>query len=238
MGLLDDLRQDLNAQVDENHRASIRRFFKHEVLCYGVKLPTVRKIAKLHFKKMDNPDKSKVFELAEALFANKFHEEAIIATQWVTHFQEELERKDLEIFGSWIDNYLDNWAKIDDFCLHVTYPLLAKYPELTNKLQTWARSDNLWVRRASAVTLITKHKSRYVTSHPFASIIEITKILLDDKEDLVLKGYGWMLKAASINFSKQVFDFLMAYKNSIPRKALRYATENLDEDLKKQILSS
>ena len=59
-------------------------------------------------------------------------------------------------------------------------------------------------------------------------------MLLYDKEDLVQKGYGWMLKATSIHNQKQVFDFVMKHKNTISRTALRYAIEKMPVNSSKQ----
>jgi len=54
---------------------------------------------------------------------------------------------------------------------------------------------------------------------------------------LVQKGYGWMLKAASIGNQKAVFDFVVKYKDKMPRTALRYAIEKMPAKLKKQAMS-
>jgi 3-methyladenine DNA glycosylase AlkD len=44
-----------------------------------------------------------------------------------------------------------------------------------------------------------------------------------DKDDLVQKGYGWMLKASSKTHQMEIFDYIMKEKSDIPRTALRYA---------------
>ena len=60
----------------------------------------------------------------------------------------------------------------------------------------------------------------------------IAKRLLRDPEDLVQKGYGWMLKVASNTKQKEVLDFVMKNKKTMPRTALRYAIEKMPRDLK------
>ena len=52
------------------------------------------------------------------------------------------------------------------------------------------------------------------------------------KDDLVQKGYGWMLKAASEAHCNEVFDFVMKNKDIMPRTALRYAIEKMPKELK------
>ena len=61
---------------------------------------------------------------------------------------------------------------------------------------------------------------------------EIADKLLVDKDDLVQKGYGWMLKVASQSHQEKVFDYVIKNKKIIPRTALRYAIEKMPEELR------
>jgi 3-methyladenine DNA glycosylase AlkD len=63
-------------------------------------------------------------------------------------------------------------------------------------------------------------------------ILEIADILLLDKDDLVQKGYGWMLKAASEANQRAIFEYVIRNKAVMPRTALRYAIEKMPKDLK------
>lgn len=56
--------------------------------------------------------------------------------------------------------------------------------------------------------------------------------MLLDKDDLVQKGYGWMLKAASEAHQKEVFGYVMKNKGNMPRTALRYAIEKMPKELR------
>jgi 3-methyladenine DNA glycosylase AlkD len=55
---------------------------------------------------------------------------------------------------------------------------------------------------------------------------------MQDPEDLVQKGYGWMLKVTADTRRKEVFDFVMKHKAVMPRTALRYAIEKMPNNLK------
>lgn len=63
-------------------------------------------------------------------------------------------------------------------------------------------------------------------------ILEIADILLLDKDDLVQKGYGWMLKAASQSHQKEIFDYVIEKKAIMSRTVLRYAIEKMPQELK------
>ena len=56
--------------------------------------------------------------------------------------------------------------------------------------------------------------------------------MLQDQDDLVQKGCGWMLKEASKDHQQEVFEYVMNNKKDMPRIALRYAIEKMPEDLR------
>ena len=61
--------------------------------------------------------------------------------------------------------------------------------------------------------------------------------MLLDNDDLVQKGYGWMLKAASQAHPQAVFTYVMQHKAEMPRTALRYAIEKMPQELKSQAMA-
>ncbi len=67
-------------------------------------------------------------------------------------------------------------------------------------------------------------------------IFEIADILLTDTDDLLQKGYGWMLKAASEAHTEAVQNFVIARKPVMPRTALRYAIEKMPSDMKAEAM--
>ena len=66
----------------------------------------------------------------------------------------------------------------------------------------------------------------------------IADLLLMDEDDMVQKGYGWMLKVASQRYQKEVFECIIKHKDHhMPRTALRYAIEKMPADMKKKAMS-
>jgi 3-methyladenine DNA glycosylase AlkD len=57
-----------------------------------------------------------------------------------------------------------------------------------------------------------------------------------DEDDLVQKGYGWMLKETSKAHQKQVFNFVVKHRKTMPRTALRYAIEKMPEKMRKEAM--
>ncbi len=113
-------------------------------------------------------------------------------------------------------------------CNHTIGTFVEMYPKYLENLKKWAESNNRWMRRASAVSLIIP--ARHGKFLP--DIFKIADILLLDGDDLVQKGYGWMLKAASEAHQKEVFEYVMKNNEKMPRTALRYAIKKMPKGLK------
>lgn len=230
--IINDLRQELKASVDPQTQKSFQRFFKEEVKYYGVKVPTVYKIAKKYWKQVKTLSKQEIFGLCEQLFASNYTEEAFVVSSWLPEYLENLVPSDLATFKVWIEKYINNWAKCDGFCNHTVGDLLQKYPQLVGEVKGWSKSDNRWLKRASAVSLIVPAKKGCFLQDAF----EICDVLLTDGDDMVQKGYGWLLKEESRMHQSEVFNYVMKNRKLMPRIALRYAIELMPKELKAQAM--
>ena len=231
-GVLAAIRKELIEQADEKTRESFQRFFKETAVGYGVKTSLVNGIARKYFKQVKPLGKQAVFVLCEDLLKTDYMEDAFIAAEWAYWSRGEYETSDFKIFEGWINKYINNWAKCDSLCNHAVGSFIEKYPEYITNLKTWTKSENRWVRRASSVTLIIPAKKGKFLE----DIFEIADSLLEDKDYLVQKGYGWMLKEAGRLHQREVFDYILRNKRVMPRTALRYAIEKMPEDMRKQAM--
>jgi 3-methyladenine DNA glycosylase AlkD len=228
ISVLKNLRQSLKANADEKTQISGKRFFKEDVRIYGVKASVVHRLAKEHFVVMKGLPKQEVFVLCELLWQTGYLEESLVACDWAYRFCNEFQPADFLLFEKWVDQYVTNWASCDTFCNHSIGTFVEMYPCFVKELKRWAISPNLWKRRAAAVSLIIPARKGLFQKEIFT----IAKILLHDTEDLVQKGYGWMLKVAGESDEQAVFRFVMLHKEIMPRTALRYAIEKMPKELK------
>jgi 3-methyladenine DNA glycosylase AlkD len=230
--ILAQIREDLKANTDEQTQRSFQRFFKEPVKYYGVKTETVGKIAKKYWKQVQNLDKQTIFALCEELFRSDYTEDAFVVSFWLPDYVGCLQAGDLATFKGWIERYINNWAKCDSFCNHTVGDLIQKYPETISEVKGWARSGNRWLKRASVVSLIVPAKKGYFLQDAF----EICDLLLTDSDDMVQKGYGWLLKEESRMHQKEVFEYIVKNKKIMPRTALRYAIELMPKELKSEAM--
>lgn len=118
---------------------------------------------------------------------------------------------------------INDWDLVDLAAYHVVGKYLADKPR--DILYELARSENLWERRTSIVAtahFILKQKQT-------ADTFKIAEILVNDLEDLVNKGTGWMLRAAGDVDQPELIKFLDRYAATMPRVLLRYSIEKLDK---------
>lgn len=226
--ILDKIREELQNNIDEKTLASSQNFFKEKIKSYGVKTPAVSKISKEFYKLIDHKPKSEIFDLCENLMQSGYLEESFIACHWSWFVHKKYEPEDFQVFEKWISEYVNNWATCDTLCNHTVGEFISMYPEYLSNLKEMAKSDNRWMRRAASVSLIIPaRKGKFLDD-----ILEIADLVLLDTDDLVQKGYGWMLKAASESNQQAIFNYVIKNKAVMPRTALRYAIEKMPKDLK------
>lgn len=230
--LIFDVREELTRNADEKTKETAARFFKEGINCYGVKAAVVLKIADKYFKPIKNKQKQTIFSLCEELLESDLFEESAIAFEWVYRMREFYEPDDFEIFEGWIGKYVSNWAKCDTLCNHSIASFIESYPQFIVRLKQWTKSENRWFRRAAAVTLILPARNGKFLE----DVLEIADSLLMDEDDLVRKGYGWMLKEAGKAHQQEIFEYIMKNKKVMPRTSLRYAIEKFPPDMRKKAM--
>jgi 3-methyladenine DNA glycosylase AlkD len=230
--IINEIQKALIESADDKTKGNSQHFFKEKIMFHGVKTPLVSQIAKHYFKEIPFGKKA-IFSYCEELFRTGYLEEALIACEWSYWIKEEYQPEDFQIFENWINRYIANWATCDTLCNHALGDFVTRYPTYVNNLKSWARSENRWFRRAAAVTLILPARQ----GEFLKEIFEIAYILLLDKDDLVQKGYGWLLKETSKKHLVEVHDYIMVNKKVMPRTALRYAIEKMPENLKRAAMA-
>jgi 3-methyladenine DNA glycosylase AlkD len=226
------IRKELLLNANEKAKLSAERYFIGGIKLYGVPTPDVNRISKSYFKLIEDKSKPDIFSLCDELWKSGYLEESIVACHLSYSVNKQYLPADFKIFEKWVKNYLTNWASCDTLCNHTVGTFIEMYPEYLTSLKAWAKSENRWEKRASSVSLIIPAKRGKFLQ----DIFDIADILHSDKDDMVQKGYGWMLKATSQSHQDEVFDYVMKRKSTMPRTSLRYAIEKMPSELKAQIM--
>lgn len=223
---------DLEAAVDPIYKESATRFFKEQVKLYGVRVPKVRQIAANYAGDLKQVPLGELWPLCEELLKTGYMEDAIIALALMYKKRSKLNVGDFTTLERWLKSYVSNWAICDDLSAHMLGYCVEKFPEVMTTVHSWATSDNRWVRRAAAVSLIVPARA----GNNLEDVLFIADKLLHDQDDMVQKGCGWALKEASKQHQKEIIVYIEKHKTMMPRTMLRYAIELMPADVKKRLM--
>lgn len=228
-----ELRDELNRKRNPEKGNILQRFFKtgpgqygEGDIFWGLSVPETRAIA-ARFPKMP-------LEEVELLLIDPVHEVRLAAgILLVNQFKKGSKAEKKAIYEFYMTNAtrFNNWDLVDVTCHHIVGGWLLDKDR--QPLYTLAASDNLWEQRISIVSTYTllKHDD-------YDDCMNISKILLHHKHDLIHKAVGWMLREmGKRNFLVET-EFLLEndrYK-TMPRTMLRYAIEKYPESQRQAFL--
>lgn len=231
--LLQNLTAELNrlAKNPENTK-DYSRFHKDKKPRVEIITPLVQKLSAQYFLRITPKDRQTILAACDTLLQTNTLSHQQIAFDWAFRIRKTYAKEDFYIFEQWLKKYVTDWSGCDDLCTHAFGNFIYQFPEYLPEIKTWTKSPNTWLRRAATVVLIySLRKGKYLKE-----LFSITEIVLEDKEDLVQKGYGWTLKEASKLYQKEIFAFVMKHRATMPRTAFRYAIEKLPTVLRKKAM--
>ncbi|WP_008319539.1 DNA alkylation repair protein [Leptolyngbya sp. PCC 6406] len=231
--LLKSLLADLHAQVDASYRDRIATLFNVDVQDFlGVPTPKVRQLAGQYFKQMRHLSLPEVLTSCEVLLEARIYECRLIAFNWSFRRSADLETHHFDRFESWLRQYVNGWPDCDDLCTHSLGWVVATFPGVAQRVIPWTGEANRWLRRAAAVSLIYGLRRGLL----LAEALMVAECLLEEEDELVQKGCGWMLKEASKPYPDDVAEFVLRYQGQLPRSVVRTAIAKLPDSQRQQVL--
>jgi 3-methyladenine DNA glycosylase AlkD len=125
---------------------------------------------------------------------------------------------------------INNWDLVDLGCLHMTGSYLFNKPR--DVLYKLARSKNIWERRTAILSTCY-----FIRQGELADTFKIAELLVNDKEDLIHKATGWMLRFAGDKDARKLLAFLDKYASTMPRTVLRCSIEKLTKKQREHYLA-
>lgn len=221
--LLKSTRAQLKALADPEFEASARWFFKEPVKPYGVRTPQLRELARVAYGDVKHWPVADRDRFVTELWKSGMLEEGVIVSHLYRRFAKSCEEREFRMFEQWIDRYVRNWAHCDGVSTWLIAACIANRPGLADRLPGWTTSKNRWKRRSAAVSFIQEAKQGRNTE----TILHISDLLLNDSDDMVRKGVGWLLKETYPKKPQEVLEFLEPKRSSAPRLVLRLAAEKM-----------
>ena len=194
----------------------------------GLTVPEIRSLSR-KWKDVD-------FATLKKLLHSKIHEERqlalfILVLQFENSFYKEDKKSQEKIYQFYLKNigYVNNWDLVDSSAHKIIGVYLQdKKRDLLYKLVV---SASLWERRIAIIATFY-----YIKQKDTKDTLAISKILLQDKEDLIHKAVGWMLREVGKVKLEELENFLAKNLRKMPRTMLRYAIEKLPADKRQYYL--
>ena len=226
-----EIQRRLAALGDARVAEGSRRFFKtgpgeygEGDLFRGIRVPVLRALAK-EYRSVPLPE-------AERLLRSTFHEDRLLALLLLVRLysrgDETLREK---IYRLYLKNtrFVNNWDLVDSSAEHIVGAHLWERPRAP--LGRLAKSEDLWERRVAVMA--TFH---FVKRGEFRETLDLARALLSDREDLMHKAVGWMLREVGKRDPEAEERFLKENYRRMPRTMLRYAIEKFPEERRRRYL--
>lgn len=227
-----EVRRNLKEFSDSAIAQHAQRFFKTGRGEYGegdkflgIRVPVIRKLVR---KYLGLP----VDEVL-VLLMSSFHEERLFALlMLVQMFSRGSDKEKREIYELYLSNtkYINNWDLVDSSASYIVGGYLQDKDK--QRIYEMARSENLWDRRISIMSTFYMIKC-----NDFSDALKISEILKNDREDLIHKAVGWMLREIGKRDSAAEEEFLRKDYKKMPRTMLRYSIERFPEEKRKAYLN-
>lgn len=215
------------------HSEDVQRFFKEEVASRGWYTAELRKVAyRFHRALVNEHGIEYLVTVADQLFRGRVLEEQNMAVMLLEKSVHDFGPKQFRLFDQWLDR-VSNWADHDGLLHYLIGPMIADEPSRARLVFVWARSRNRWRRRASAVALIRGARRRMFRGE----IARLSEMLLDDADDMVQKGLGWLLREYAKADAANAVKLLMKLRARAPRLVLRTACETLEPKTRARVLA-
>lgn len=190
----------------------------------GIKVPMIRAVA--------GEFPATGLDIALDLLHSAFHEERLLALLLLMrHFASGNARERLNAYRAYLANtqWINNWDLVDISAPHVVGAYLSNQPRAP--LYQLICSPSLWERRIAMVATL-----HFIRQGDFDDTLQLAEHLLSDREDLIHKASGWMLREVGKRDQARLEDFLQRHGRAMPRTMLRYAIERFPEDMRQAYL--
>ena len=226
-----DIKNEMRKLANKEIAERSQRFFKTGKGQYGegdiflgIRVPVLRKIAK-KFRRISLAEVSKLLE-------SKFHEERLLSILMLVNLFNSGDEDDQElIYELYLDKtkFINNWDIVDISAGNIVGAFLFEKDKAP--LYRLVFSENLWERRIAIVATFY-----FIRNDEFDDTLKIAEILFTDKEDLIHKAVGWMLREVGKRVIEIEEEFLEEHYLKMPRTMLRYAIERFPETRRKMYL--
>ena len=190
---------------------------------FGLRVPQIRAVARKYCNNISLKE-------IEKLLQHEIHEVRLASLMILIEKYEKSDEIDkYNIAKTYLNNsrYINNWDMVDLSAPNILGHFWYSTDSLTD-FWKYAKSGNLWKERIAMVATFY-----FIKQNRFAETLELAKMFLTNKYDLIHKASGWMLREVGKRDIRYLVEFLDEHYQSMPRTMLRYSIEKFPEAQRK-----
>lgn len=191
--------------------------------------PSVRAVRRDYSRRLREADSAFVLALARALLEE--YGQRWVAYELIAHHQgayQRLSEDGLEELGQGIDS----WSSVDSFARILSGPAWRDGLVSGDLIHAWARSDDLWWRRAALVSTVALNVRSLGGTGDVPCTLAVCRLLAGDQEDMVVKALSWALRQLVVHDPAAVEAFLEEYDAVLAARIKREVRNKLETGLK------
>jgi len=127
---------------------------------------------------------------------------------------------------------MDNWGDVDTFAVYISGPAWRRGNLTDGHIHRWARSKDRWWRRAALVSTVPLNRKSAGGTGDTPRTLEVCRMLVDDRDDMVVKAMSWALRDLIARDAKAVRRFLTTYRGRLAARVVREVDNKLTTGVK------
>lgn len=196
-----------------------------------LKISRVRAVRREFSKRLAHAEPGVVLKLALSLLKLPAFEFRFIAYELVQHHRATLASLDgptLEKLG----RGMDSWVAVDCFACYLAGPAWRERQIGESVVRRWSRSGDRWWRRAALVATVPLNNKARGGNGDTARTLDICRLLVDDRDEMVVKAMSWALRELAKRDAPPVHEFLRKEGDKLAPRVLREVENKLATGLK------
>ena len=197
----------------------------------NVNTPSVRTVRRRWSRTVAGELAQTVLAVADALAAGGTWPERVVACELVAARRDVVNLLNATIVERWARG-LSDWGGVDLFGITIAGIAWREGLISDERIMRWARSADRWRRRLALVATVPLNSRARGGVGDAARTLRICRLLLDDRDDMVVKALSWALRELAKRDPANVARFIRDEDARLASRVRREVTSKLETGLK------
>jgi 3-methyladenine DNA glycosylase AlkD len=201
-------------------------YFPTSMKVLGVKADDLKSVIRIIRNDTAKEETSQIIRLCKEMALMGIFEVQHVAFGLLNKKYKIIERmtlNDILVLGT----FMDNWASTDTFGTQISGPAWRLNCIDDNTVIGWASSPDKWWRRIALVSTVSLNLKSQKGEGNIDRTLMICKMLITDRDDMVVKALSWALRELSKRYPVEVKEFIDSHETALAGRVMREVTRKL-----------